>query len=123
MFSLFIVYHCGSTDGWSSVFNFATIKNDENWSPRLAFFGDMGNVNAQSVSRLQKDVQKKMYDVILHVGDIAYDLDSVSLINHFYENLYLYKDNGRFGDEFMRQIEPIAAYVPYMTCPGNHEEK
>lgn len=22
----------------------------------------------------------------------------------------------------MRQIEPIAAYVPYMTCPGNHEE-
>ena len=22
------------------------------------------------------------------------------------------------GDEFMRRIEPIAAYVPYMTCPG-----
>ena len=21
----------------------------------------------------------------------------------------------------MRLIEPIAAYVPYMTCPGNHE--
>ena len=21
----------------------------------------------------------------------------------------------------MKQIEPIAAYVPYMTCPGNHE--
>lgn len=27
------------------------------------------------------------------------------------------------GDEFMRQIEPIAAYLPYMTCPGNHEQK
>ncbi len=27
------------------------------------------------------------------------------------------------GDEFMRQIESIAAYVPYMTVPGNHEEK
>lgn len=21
----------------------------------------------------------------------------------------------------MDQIEPIAAYIPYMTCPGNHE--
>ncbi|EPB68044.1 hypothetical protein ANCCEY_12869 [Ancylostoma ceylanicum] len=31
-------------------------------------------------------------------------------------------DNGRVGDEFMRQLEPIAAYVPYMTAVGNHEE-
>ncbi|CAG9832257.1 unnamed protein product [Diabrotica balteata] len=31
-------------------------------------------------------------------------------------------DNALIGDEFMRQIEPIAAYLPYMTCPGNHEE-
>ena len=23
----------------------------------------------------------------------------------------------------MEQIEPIAAYFPYMTCPGNHEHK
>uniref|UniRef100_A0A4W5N6F7 Purple acid phosphatase n=1 Tax=Hucho hucho TaxID=62062 RepID=A0A4W5N6F7_9TELE len=30
-------------------------------------------------------------------------------------------DSGRIGDEFMRQIQSIAAYVPYMTCPGNHE--
>lgn len=33
----------------------------------------------------------------------------------------VFQDNGRIGDEFMRQIESIAAYVPYMTCPGNHE--
>ena len=33
------------------------------------------------------------------------------------------QDNARVGDEFMRQIEPIAANVPYMTCPGNHEMK
>ena len=25
-------------------------------------------------------------------------------------------------DKFMRQIEPIAAYVPYMTAVGNHEQ-
>ena len=39
---------------------------------------------------------------------MAYDLDS---------------EGGRVGDEFMRQIEPVAAYAPYMTCPGNHEQK
>lgn len=33
----------------------------------------------------------------------------------------LFQDNARIGDEFMRQIQSIAAYVPYMTCPGNHE--
>ena len=48
-----------------------------------------------------------MYDAILHIGDFAYDMD---------------QDNGRVGDEFMRNIEPIAAYLPYMTCPGNHEQ-
>ena len=44
--------------------------------------------------------------MIIHVGDFAYNMAT---------------DNGRVGDEFMRQIEPIAAYVPYMTCVGNHE--
>ena len=32
-------------------------------------------------------------------------------------------ENARVGDEFMRQIESIAAYVPYMTCVGNHEQR
>lgn len=31
------------------------------------------------------------------------------------------KDNARVGDAFLNQMQPIAAYVPYMTCPGNHE--
>ena len=68
----------------------------------------MGNENAQSLGRLQDDTQNEMYDAIIHVGDFAYDMNS---------------DNGDVGDEFMRQIETIAAYVPYMVCPGNHEEK
>jgi len=33
-----------------------------------------------------------------------------------------FQESGRIGDEFMKQIQPVAAYVPYMTCPGNHEE-
>ncbi|XP_053253644.1 acid phosphatase type 7 isoform X2 [Podarcis raffonei] len=41
-------------------------------------------------------------------GDFAYDLDT---------------SNSYVGDAFMRKIEPVAGLVPYMTCPGNHEEK
>lgn len=32
------------------------------------------------------------------------------------------QDNALVGDAFMRKIEAVAAFVPYMTCPGNHEE-
>ncbi|XP_054163358.1 acid phosphatase type 7-like [Oppia nitens] len=102
------MYHCGSTDGWSTVFWFTTMKEGSDWSPRLAVFGDLGNENGQSIPRLQEEVQRDMYDAVLHIGDFAYDMDS---------------DNARVGDQFMRQIEPIAAYVPYQVCPGNHEYK
>jgi len=49
---------------------------------------------------LQDEVQEGTLDAILHVGDFAYDMNS---------------DNARVGDQFMRQIETIAAYVPYQT--------
>ncbi|XP_053577580.1 acid phosphatase type 7 [Bombina bombina] len=100
-------YHCGSDLGWSPIFSFRAIQSGSAWGPRLVVFGDMGNENAQSLPRLQKDTQMDMYDAVLHVGDFAYDME---------------KDNAQVGDEFMRQIETVAAYVPYMTCPGNHEE-
>ncbi|XP_052001451.1 acid phosphatase type 7 isoform X2 [Xyrauchen texanus] len=100
------VYHCGSEAGWSDVFYFTSLNESSTFSPRFALFGDMGNENAQSLSRLQKETQIGMYDIILHIGDFAYDM---------------HEDNGKIGDEFMRQIQSIAAYTPYMTCPGNHE--
>uniref|UniRef100_UPI003EB79A87 acid phosphatase type 7 precursor n=1 Tax=Danio rerio TaxID=7955 RepID=UPI003EB79A87 len=100
------VYHCGSGAGWSELFFFTALNESVFFSPRFALFGDLGNENPQSLSRLQKETQIGTYDVILHIGDFAYDL---------------YEDNGRIGDEFMKQIQSIAAYVPYMTCPGNHE--
>jgi len=31
------------------------------------------------------------------------------------------QDNARVGDAFMNQVQSFAAYIPYMTCPGNHE--
>ncbi|KAI3367220.1 hypothetical protein L3Q82_008274 [Scortum barcoo] len=100
------LYHCGSDEGWSDVFSFTALNDSISFSPRFALYGDLGNENPQSLARLQKETQLGMYDAILHIGDFAYDM---------------HEDNARIGDEFMRQIQSIAAYVPYMTCPGNHE--
>ncbi|CAH2239630.1 jg3200 [Pararge aegeria aegeria] len=104
----FLVYHVGSTYGWSEKFSFKTPPNGENWIVRAAIYGDMGNKNAHSLSYLQDEAQRGHFDVVLHVGDFAYDMDT---------------DDARVGDEFMRQIQPLAAGLPYMTCPGNHESK
>ena len=101
------IYHCGSSLGWSAVFFFTTFPSGTKWSPRIALFGDMGNENIQSLPRLQEETQRGLYDAIIHVGDFAYDMNS---------------DNARVGDEFMTQIQSIAAYLPYQVCPGNHEE-
>lgn len=37
----------------------------------------MGNDNAQSLTRLQQETQRGLYDAVLHIGDFAYDMDSV----------------------------------------------
>ncbi|CAF2391579.1 unnamed protein product [Rotaria sp. Silwood2] len=100
-------YHCGSDEyGWSPVFWFTAMRNDSDFVVRMAVYGDMGKDNAQSMGRLQEETQLGHFDLILHVGDMAYDMDL---------------DNARYGDEYMNEIESIAAYIPYMTCPGNHE--
>lgn len=40
------VYTCGNDMGWSDQFWFETPPKDENnWAPHLAIFGDMGNEN------------------------------------------------------------------------------
>lgn len=82
--------------------------NSSSWAPHIVLFGDMGNENAQSLTRLQEETQRGVYDAVIHVGDFAYDMNS---------------ENAQVGDQFMQQIEGIAAYLPYMTVPGNHEEK
>ncbi|XP_058052308.1 acid phosphatase type 7 isoform X4 [Ahaetulla prasina] len=102
------VYRCGSPLGWSQPYGFQALLNGSSWSPRFALFGDLGLENPQSLSQLQRETQQGWYDAVLHIGDFAYDLDS---------------DNALIGDAFMRKIEAVAAFVPYMTCPGNHEEK
>ncbi|KAI6193172.1 Purple acid phosphatase [Aphelenchoides besseyi] len=72
-----------------------------------AIYGDLGYENARSLAKLNRWAQDRAFDMVIHNGDIAYDLD---------------RNNGSVGDEFMRQIEPMSAYVPYMVTAGNHEQ-
>jgi len=100
-------YHVGGHRGWSPVFGFRTVPEEtRGWPLTLAVYGDLGVVNSRSLIRLQQEAHQGMYDAMLHVGDIAYNMDT---------------ENGAVGDAFMEMIEPIAAYVQYMTVPGNHE--
>lgn len=99
-------YHVGSKYGWSPIFWFYGLKERPEGGYRYAVFGDMGNINARSLGKLQEMAQKHEIDVVLHIGDFAYNLNT---------------DNGNFGDQFFRQIEPVAAYIPYMAVVGNHE--
>lgn len=95
------------TKFYSKTYSF-TVKDLESSATllRVAMYGDLGLINGQSVPRLIEDVDKQKYDIIIHNGDFAYDLDT---------------NQGEYGDRFMREIEPIAARVPYQTSVGNHE--
>lgn len=70
-------------------------------------YGDLGLLSA-NLQFLKHEVilDPQKYSAIFHIGDIAYDLGS---------------DGGRRGDKFLNAIQPMAAHVPYMTIPGDHE--
>ena len=81
-------YTVGSACGWSDIFWFNTYPApSEKWSPSFAVYGDMGNKNAVSLPALQRDTQSGMYDMILHVGDFAYDMNNVSM--HLIKTLFV----------------------------------
>ena len=67
-------YHCGGLEGWSARFAFKALKSGVEWSPRMAVYGDLGNVNAKSISYLQEETQQGKYDAFLHVGKFSFSL-------------------------------------------------
>lgn len=71
------------------------------WGQEVAQLSNQGEGRARSGSSLSPRSP-------CPPGDFAYNMD---------------QDNARVGDKFMRLIEPVAASLPYMTCPGNHEER
>jgi hypothetical protein len=55
---------------------------------------------------LLAEVNSGKVDMMLQTGDFAYNLDS---------------GGGTVGDQFFRNVEQIAARVPFMVSHGNHE--
>ena len=100
------MYYVGSPKGgYSSIFWFKSFPKNFR-TPKIAVIGDLGAQNAISLPYLQKKIHENQLDALIHAGDFAYDLRDFQ---------------GFKGDQFMEEIESVAAYVPYMTCPGNHE--
>lgn len=94
---------------YSLPLSFRTFPSGQDWHPSFLVYGDMGRrYKAPILKRLRKDALSGKYAAVIHVGDFAYDMHHL---------------NGVMGDSFMRQIEPFASKLPYMTCPGNHEMK
>ncbi|GAB9465746.1 Calcineurin-like phosphoesterase [Globisporangium polare] len=73
---------------------------------RFLVTGDIGYQNAATLPMMQSEVAEGLVDAVVSMGDYAYDLHLA---------------NGHVGDIFMEEIEPIAAAVPFMVAPGNHE--
>jgi len=90
------------------IYNFSTISETRGFSEplRISMFGDYGVVNDQSHDRLEYESLNDHFDLIIHAGDFAYNLDD---------------ENGDRGDLFMNQQQSFLSHVPYQVCAGNHE--
>lgn len=103
-------YYVGSWLGYSETYSFngrSPGQNDLEKTNILVVSDWGGGELAQyTKSLLLQQVKVTTVDAILHGGDIAYDLDDM---------------NGLIGDRWLNMIQPIAAKIPYMTLPGNHD--
>jgi phosphodiesterase/alkaline phosphatase D-like protein len=135
-------YRVGSNStGWSSVFAFVSqpLAAEMKGAPvRIGWLADFGVTNGRSLPLLMKEAgafTDRRLDAIIHVGDIAYDLDCradelgpgsehAAVMTGQANGLSTVTStgiDGFIGDAFMRGLEPVAAAIPYMVSPGNHE--
>lgn len=91
---------------WSQTFSFSTLEAKLSRPLRFAVIADMAydSNSDNTVKRLAELAESGGIDGVIHSGDISY---ADGFQPHF--------------DDFMRKVEPIAARVPYMVAPGNHE--
>ena len=95
--------------GWSSIFSFTNRPASADEAVNMIAYGDLGlspvEPGAKStIDRVIARVRSTNMTCLLHIGDISYA-----------------RGTGALWDSFMTQIQPIAAYVPYMSGIGNHE--
>lgn len=109
-------YRIGDGKTWSDEFSFTTAPDaaslGKSLPHRFLVFGDLAS-SAAAPDRTttimpwaSKEVIDGHFDMILHVGDFAYNLQD---------------DNGERGRLFMNEISNMSSIVPYMVDAGNHE--
>eukprot|EP01084_Bolivina_argentea_P184415 318052_1 len=104
-------YQVGDPEyGFSSIYSFKTQPNGNTLKDHLptkyVIYGDLGHDNAQVLSMVTELGLSDEFDVLIHVGDMAYQPQY---------------NNGTVGDQFMNDIQALATHIPYMMCPGNAE--
>ncbi|KAL3312201.1 hypothetical protein Ciccas_009211 [Cichlidogyrus casuarinus] len=91
----------------SKLLQFKTLpSSDTKDTIRIAVVGDMGVKNARALPEMKDKAVNDQFNLVLHVGDFAYDMDV---------------DEGRVGDQFMRSIEPIASRSEIMKTHSRND--
>lgn len=94
----------------SQEFNFTTAPGSVVYPTKIAMFGDLGEkcntpgCGDPTIAALINGVAKKEFDLMVHVGDIAYTSGTQSV-----------------WDTYFNEMQAAAANMFYMTIPGNHE--
>jgi acid phosphatase type 7 len=97
--------------GRTPYYNLSNASSQDRTTPvSFILIGDwgVGRIGEYTKDLILHDLSIQPTDFIIHLGDLAYDL---------------HERDGRNGDTFLNTIQPVAARVPYMTIPGNHEKK
>lgn len=92
-------------DTLSDQFSFTVPPVTEGNTHTFMVYGDLGT-KSRDLQFLLQEARNEKYEALFHVGDIAYDLNS---------------EEGKIGDKFLDTVETVAARIPYMTVPGDHE--
>lgn len=97
-------YRVRSQDAVSDIFNFALGPSGE-----FSFFAvaDFGVYDYCSAASMLDHSKVSAPDLVLHAGDIAYNLDVGATDNR--------------GDLLLNTMMPLGSTAPYMYVPGNHE--
>lgn len=102
-------YRVRCDDYWSNFFTFTTPPSHGDMSPvKIFILGDHGTrmEGMTTIKAMLEAHRQNSYDLVVHVGDLSYA-------------------NGGFTeyiwDIWAEMVEPIAAQLPYMVTPGNHE--
>ncbi len=88
-------------------FNFTTFSDSPDFKPRIAIYGDMGVNNHVALDKLIDGARKSEFDLVIHNGDFAYDMNELM---------------GLRGDIFMNLLQPMTSLLPLSVTVGNHEQ-